>query len=387
MSADRPGPPDDDALVEASNAFAVDLWNRVRRQEGNLAVSPASISVALSMTWAGARGETADEMAQVLHLERPNRIHEAAATLLHHWNNPDRSEYELRVVNRLFGEQSYDFKEEYLELVRRRYGAPVERLDFRNAPEPSRARINTWVETQTAERIRNLLPPGAVNDLTRLILTNAIYFLGKWVNPFHEDSTRDAVFRTPGHKVQIPMMHQTGDFLYCGTGDLKILELPYRGGDFAMTVLLPSAVDGLKALEKQISTKVLDRWLADLREQPVQVAFPKFTIDPTESMCLASILAEMGMRRAFDRNAADFTGIGDPPNAQDRLFINDVIHKPFVKVDEAGTEAAALTAMVMQILSLRSPKPKEFRADHPFLFLIRDVRSRMILFIGRVTDP
>ena len=174
------------ALPEASNEFAVELWNRIRRQEGNLAVSPSSIYLALAMTWAGARSETAGQMAEVLHLQGREGIHEAAATLLYDWNDPSRTAYELRIVNRLFGEQSYRFEEEYLELVRRRYGAPLERIDFRYAPEPSRARINAWIEQQTAERIRDLLSPGDVGELTRLILTNAVYFLGKWVEPFYE---------------------------------------------------------------------------------------------------------------------------------------------------------------------------------------------------------
>lgn len=378
------------ALVEASNAFAVDLWNRIRCQEGNLAVSPSSISLALAMTWAGARSETAGQMAEVLHLEGREGIHEAAATLLYDWNDPSRTAYELRIVNRLFGEQSYRFEEEYLELVRRRYGAPLERIDFRYAPEPSRARINAWIEQQTAERIRDLLSPGDVGELTRLILTNAVFFLGKWVKPFHEENTLQAAFRAPGLKIRVPTMQQVGNFNYCRKANVKILELPYRGGDFAMTILLPRAANGLPALEKRISTTVLDRWRADLQLRSVAVAIPRFTIDPASPILLKSTLAEMGMPRAFDRSAADFTGIADPPDSQDRLFIDEVVHKSYVKVDEAGTEAAAATAVLPTATASRglwTPKPKPFRADHPFLFLIRDVRSRVILFVGRVTDP
>lgn len=376
------------ALVEASNAFAIDLWDRIHLHEGNLAVSPASISLALAMTWAGARGETADQMARVLRLEEPEGIHEAAAALLHHWNDPDRTAYELRVVNRLFGEQHYHFEENYLELVRQRYGAPLERVDFRNAPDASRARINAWIEKQTADRIRNLLSPGAVTDLTSLILTNAVYFLGKWFKPFQEDDTHDALFRAPGHEIRVPTMHQIDHFLYCETGDLRILEMPYKGGEFAMTVFLPSAVDGLKALERQISTSVLDRWLANLREESVEVTLPRFTIDLADPICLAPILVAMGMPHAFDQKAAKFTGIADPPDRQDRLFIDDVVHKSFVKVDEAGTEAVATTSVLMRFGAAQQPQePKRFRADHPFLFLIRDVGSRIVLFIGRVIDP
>jgi serpin B len=372
------------ALAEANNAFAADLWGRLPFEEGNLAVSPASISMALAMTWAGARGETADQMAGVLHLEGREGIHEAAATLLNRW---DRSAYELRVVNRLFGEQSYHFVEEYLEFVRRRYGAPLECVDFRNEPEPSRVRINAWIEKQTAGRIRDLLSPGAVDALTSLILTNAVYFLGQWVNPFEEYYTHDAPFRAPGGEILVPTMHQTSHLLYCETADLRILEMPYRGGDFAMTILLPSAVDGLEALEKQISARMLDRWRADLRQVSVEVALPRFTIDPAGPIRLASILAGMGMPQAFDQGAADFTGIADPPNHQDRLFIGAVVHKSFVKVDEVGTEAAAATVVEQSFGAYDPPPPRQFRADHPFLFLIRGVPNGMILFMGRVVEP
>jgi len=377
------------ALVEASNAFAMDLWRRIRRENEDLAVSPASISMALAMVWAGARGKTAKELARTLHLTRPKSIHEAAAALLYDWNDPSRRACELRVVNRLFGERSYEFNEDFLRLVRDRYGAPLEQIDFRNTPEPSRAHINAWLEAQTAKRIRNLIPPGTVDDRTRLVLVNAVYFLGKWVQPFDKLATLEAPFYpAPGRSVPVSMMHQTEDFPYYDTGDLKILQMWYLGREFAMTVLLPSDVDGLAALEEQISTKKLDRWLAKLRMKSVSVALPKFTIDPSQSIDLVPVLGEMGTRLAFDPNAADFTMIANPPDPEDRLFLNHVRHKALVKVDEKGTEATAATATD---LSMAAPMdltaPKQFRADHPFLFLIRDIRSEMILFVGRVAEP
>jgi serpin B len=184
------------------------------------------------------------------------------------------------------------------------------------------------------------------------------------------------------------MMHQTEGFQYYDTGDLKILQMSYLGREFAMTILLPSDVDGLAALEEQISTKTLDRWLAKLRPQSVSVALPKFTIDPSQSIELVPVLGEMGTRLAFDPNAADLTMIANPPDAADRLFLDQVRHKAFVKVDEKGTEAAAATSTGLTELAPMPPtSPKQFRADHPFLFLIRDIQSEMILFVGRVADP
>jgi len=258
---------------------------------------------------------------------------------------------------------------------------------IRNAPEPSRTRINAWVEKQTAGRIRDLLSSGSVDELTRLILTNAVYFLGRWVNQFKVKDTHDAPFRTPDREILVPTMHQADAFRFCENDELAVLEMMYRGGNIAMAILLPRDKDGLPAFEERVSTNGIDRWLDQLRGQPVTVAIPKFKIDPPDPIHLTSTLAAMGMPLAFDRNSADFTGIADPPDPQDRLFISDVIHKSFVNVDETGTEATAAAALATRCLSVRPTTAREFRADHPFLFLIRDTRSKTILFIGRVTDP
>jgi serpin B len=390
----RPDAPDDlpaeslAALVTAGNSFAFDLWAQVRTAQGNFAISPASIFLALVMTCAGARGETAAEMAKALRIAGLKGIHPAAAGLLHRWNDPERTAYVLRVVNRLFGEQTYRFEDHYLDLVRKRYGAPLEPVDFCNAPEPSRARINTWIAQQTAGRIQNLLAPGTVSELTSLVLTNAVYFSGKWINPFEEHDTSDARFRAPESEIHVPTMHQTDHFSYGEVRGLQILEMRYVPGEIAMTVLLPNAADGLESLEASLSAIDLNRWLAGLQYPRVQVALPKFTIDPAEPVGLKSTLAELGMVRAFDRDNADFSGIAAFPDPRDRLLIDEVAHKSFVKVNEAGTEAAAASVVVELFGAIRhEAKPKQFTADHPFLFLIRDTNSKMILFIGRLTDP
>lgn len=386
------------ALARASDAFGVDLWARLRTNEGNQVVSPASISLALAMTWAGARGQTADEVARVFHFGDPEAVHAAASGLLSRWNDPDREDYELRVVNRLFGERGARFEPAFLGLTRQRYGAPLEPLDFSENPDPSRLHINGWVAGQTADRIRDLLPPGSIDASTRLVLTNAVYFLGRWLSPFQAEATHDADFHVgPGRTVRVPTMRQIGSFAYGEAPGVQVLEMPYRGRELAMVIVLPTEQDGLAAVERGFTVDALARWLAAPSTSPdsgslsaprVAVSLPKFLIDPPSSMGLRATLVAMGMPTAFDDDHADFTGIANPPDPRDRLRISEVFHEAFVRVDEAGTEAAAATAVVMGEGAGAPPAPpRVFSATHPFLFLIRDLQSGMILFLGRVTNP
>jgi serpin B len=382
------------ALASAANSFSVELWRSLGARDGNLAVSSGSISLALAMTWAGARGETASQMAEKLHFDDTGGLHGAAANLLARWNDPERDSYELRVANRLFGDRAFAIEKEFLALTRDRYGAGIEGLDFRGAAERSRSRINGWVAGQTRDRIRDLLPKSSIDEGTRLVLVNAVYFLGRWQAPFETEATSDAVFHRSGGEptVRVPTMHRTGSHRYAETDELQVLELPYEGADFAMTLLLPRAVHGCSELEGQLSADQIARWIGALGYEPVEVAIPRFEIDPAEPLRLAGSLRAMGMELAFDPRAADFTGIAKASGSEDRLFIAEVFHKAFVKVDEAGTEAAAATAVDMGPTAAappfdEPPPPKVFRADHPFLFLIRDVRSGVILFTGRVSDP
>jgi len=386
-----PGPTPTDAerngFAWSGNAFGVDLWARLREQRGNLVVSPASISMALAMTWAGARSETAAEMARVLHFEGdPEAIHRAAAHQLASWNDMNRTAYSLRVANRLFGEHRYTFEQEFLSLTRDRYGAELEPADFRGQPDPSRQRINTWVAERTEQRIRDLLPPNSIVPATRLVLANAVYFLGTWTHQFQPSRTADLPFHVDGGRpVPVPTMRQTEDFGFAEVPDATLLELPYRGDELSMVIILPTAVNGLPALEQSLSVERLEG--GALPRTNVSVSLPRFTIDPAQPLPLGQVLQAMGMPLAFDAERADFTGIATPPDPAQRLLISDVFHKAFVSVDEEGTEAAAATAVVMMEGAGRPAEPRSFVADHPFLFLIRDTRSRAILFLGRVVSP
>jgi serpin B len=295
----------------------------------------------------------------------------------------------FRVANRLFGERSYPFDPSYLEATRAAYGAPLEALDFKRGFEAARVRINEWVEAQTEKRILDLVPPGGLNADTRLVLVNAIYFLGDWASPFSKAATRSAPFHTsPSTEVAVPTMRQTESFGWMRGDRFQALELPYERGGFSMLVLLPDAVDGLVALEDGLSAEALDRVVASLVPTRVDLALPKFEVNPAHAVSLSPLLRAMGLTAAFDRDRADFTGIADPPDPRDRLFISEVFHKAFVRTDEQGTEAAAATAVpMMRIGSAMPSRPIPFVADHPFLFLIRDRASGLVLFMGRVSDP
>jgi serpin B len=390
-SGPAPEPPDPAAmaaLAKAGNAFGVDLYRRVAAAPGNFAFSPMSISLAFAMTHAGARGDTAAEMRRVLRLGADDAaLHDSAGRLLATWNDPSRESYELRVVNRLFGEQQYSFEQPFLDLTRETYRAPLETVDFRNAPEAQRKHINGWVAKQTRDRIPTLLPDGSIDALTRLVLVNAIYFLGSWERPFKPDATADAPFHTlAGRTRTVPMMQQVGFFGYAERDGLQLVDLPYKGDELAMTVVLPRAKKGLPSLEKGLTTAKVTTWLDSLQEHRVRVLLPRFEIRDSR-IDLAEQLRPMGMRLAFDANRADFGGMSRPANPDEALYVSGAYHQTFVKVDEKGTEAAAATAVIMSARGGPPPEPPEFRADRPFLFMIRDLASGAILFIGRVVDP
>jgi serpin B len=376
------------SLAAGSNAFGLDLYRRLRAKPGNLTVSPASIASALTMTWGGAKGKTAEQMKTALHLEGSQaEVLAASGKLAAALQDPSRP-VTLRIANRLFGEKTYRFEKAYLEATRAAYGAPLEPVDFRTGAEKARALINGWVEEKTEKRIANLIPPRGVDDQTRLVLVNAIYFLGDWATPFEKESTRDAAFFVKkGESKNVPTMNKGASFRYSDLGGVKAVELPYKGEQTSMLVLLPAEVDGLEALEKSLEGKKLDAIVESLKPQRVLVSLPKFELSPSEPLSLGAELQELGMKDAFDRRSADFTGIANPPSPAERLFIAKVFHKAFVRVDEKGTEAAAATAVVMARAGAALQKLVEFKADHPFLFLIRDNASGLVLFIGRVADP
>ncbi len=390
-------------IVESCNCFAFDLHSKLASKPGNLFFSPSSIAMALAMAMVGASEETAEEMAEALHSTLPeNRFHEGFRELR---KATKTGGVELTLANRLWGQRGYNFLPEFLEATERCYGARLAEVDFCAAAEEARLQINAWVEEQTAEKIRDLIPAGMLDPLTRLVLTNAIYFKGSWNHEFDEADTAAAPFWTaPGTAHPVQMMHQT-ESLRCGEFDrLQVLEIPYResqiefrspqaghveaveipdsGSDLVMCILLPRRIDGLQEVESRLTTATFREWTT-LRTCEVDASIPRFRIE--SSFLLNEPLASLGMQQAFSPEEADFSRMSDEPEG---LFIAAAIHKAFVDVNEKGTEAAAATAIVMMERCAKVfEEPKVFRADHPFLFLIRDRKTRLIHFIGRVVNP
>jgi serpin B len=375
-------------LASSSNALGFDVYGKVRAAPGNLAMSPASISAALAMTYGGARGDTEAQMKRVLHLDG------ARDGVMTDWGNLARGlqdparPLKLRIANRLFGEKTVKLEQAFLDKTKEAYGAPLEPTDFKNAFEPARGHINGWVEDQTEKRIKDLLPAGALDAETRLVLVNAVYFLADWAEPFEMNATSEEIFNVSASvQKKTPMMHQGGFHRIAQADGVKILELPYKGGDAAMLVILPDRADGLPDVEASLSTAKLDAWTTALAPSMVAVTLPRFEVSPTPSMSLGAELVKLGMPDAFDRDKANFTGIANPADPRERFKIDKVFHKAFVKVDEKGTEAAAATAVVMARAGGAPPKPIVFKADHPFIFVITDKSSGLVLFLGRVADP
>ncbi len=381
----KPAPAKDKAeVVREANAFAFDLYARLKDEKDqrgkNIFCSPFSISSALAMTYAGAMGNTAAEMAKVMHFDlKEQQLHPAFADLTDNLNRRGRKgAFKLAVANRLWGQKQYGFLPGFLHLNRLYYGAGVERLDFVKDPDGSRKIINAWVEKQTQDKIKDLLKPPHITRDTRLVLTNAIYFKGDWARQFDKKRTYDVRFQVSADKkVKAPLMNQTARFPYMQGAGFQALELAYKGDELAMVVLLPARKSNLAALEKKLNAKSLNAWLGKLREQKVIVGLPRFKV--TWDLDLKKTLISMGMIDAF--GAADFSGMTGTRD----LFISAVVHKAFVAVDEEGTEAAAATAVVMGRTSL--PRYPVFRADRPFVFLIRDRKTGSILFLGRVVNP
>lgn len=373
---------DMEAVVAGNRQFALDLYARLKEQSGNLFFSPHSISTALAMTCAGARGQTEEQMAQVLHFSLPQeRLHPAFKVLEEVLETiGNQKGCKLSVANALWGQKDYSFLEEFLDLMEQYYGAGLNKVDFENNTERARKTINTWVLKQTNYKIKDLIKPGVLNPLTRLVLTNAIYFYGTWEYQFNKRDTHTAPFIiNPGETVQVPMMSMKENLRYWANEDLQVLELPYVGKYMSMIVLLPRNLEDLDSLENSLTIENLNDWLAGLHEREVEVYLPKFEI--TSEFSLKGILTAMGMTDAFMPAVADFSGMDGTRD----LFISAIVHKAFVAVNEEGTEAAAATAVVMTLTSV--PQNPVFRADHPFIFLIRDNESGNILFIGRVMNP
>ncbi|MCI0702977.1 MAG: serpin family protein [Planctomycetia bacterium] len=367
------------ALAEGNNAFAIDLYKKLAETEqGNIVISPYSIRTALGMTYAGARGQTAEEMKKVLHFTLPDeKLHSAFGATAHQLTGGKDKPYKLNVANALWGQKGFPFRPEFLELNRKNYAGGFRQVDFAGDPEGSRQTINRWVEEKTQDKIKELLKQDAISPATRLVLTNAIYMNATWAVPFPKSLTKDENFEpAPGVAVKVPLMrHAHGEFRISKTPDLHLLELPYHG-ELSMLVVLPVKRWGLRDVEKTLTAPMLRDLTINLRYGiQREVVLPRFTT--RSRFDLPDTLKALGMQQAF--GAADFSGI----NPGGGLSIANVIHEGVIEVDEVGTVAAAATAVDIST----SYTQFDFRADQPFMFLIVDRRTGAVLFLGRCANP
>jgi serpin B len=374
-------------LARGNSTFAFEIYRILKEGNDNLFYSPHSISLALAMTYAGARGETERQMTGALHYTLPqDRLHPTfngldleLARRGQGAEGKDEGGFRLNIVNAIWGQEGYEFLAPFLDTLAENYGAGLRLLDFAADPDPSRVTINDWVSEQTESRIEDLIPQGAIDQLTRLVLTNAIYFNAAWAEQFEEEATSDGTFHLlDGDEITVPLMHQTTSFGYAEGAGFQAVELPYDGHELSMAVLLPAQGE-FTAFEGALDAARVDAILQDLTPTRVALTFPRFEFE--SSFSLKDTLAAMGMQTAFSP-AADFSRM----TGTRELFIGEVVHKAFVSVDEAGTEAAAATAVIMPASAMPEDLV-EVTVDRPFVFLIRDNQTRTVLFVGRVVDP
>lgn len=375
-------------LVKGNNEFAFALYEQISKADGNLFYSPYSISIALAMTYAGARNQTADQMAQALHFTLPqDRLHPAfnklalvlASRSTIEGVTPDQA-FQLSVANALWGQTGFPFEKDFLDALARNYAAGMSLLDFAGDPEAARLEINDWVSRETKEKVKDIVPPGVINDLTRLVLANAVYFKAAWQYPFPQDATQPGdFFLLDGTVAEASMMHEHEDLRSMQGEGYRAVELPYTGGQLSMLILLPDE-GAFGDVEARLDAGLLNATVDALHDGEVILTLPKFKLE-WEAKKLPEDFANLGMTDAFSR-AADFSGMTGKPE----LLIGAILHKAFVGVDEAGTEAAAATVVVMDKESLPL-SPVDFAVDHPFFFIIRDNPTGTILFFGRVTNP
>ena len=369
------------AVVNANNQFAFDLYSELdKNEDGNMFYSPYSISAALAMTYEGAKGQTADEMKSVFHFPEENILRPNFAAIYDDINKENK-EYELKTGNALWVQKDYPFLEEYIDGVENYYGGKATMLDFVKEAEKSRQTINSFIEGQTKDKIKDLIPTGYLDETTRLVLTNAIYFKGIWEWEFDKTDTREQDFKTTSTNIiKTPIMSMNPEdakFNYAQTEDLQILELPYKGNKISMLILLPT--ENLDLIESSLTVEKLNGYKSQMEETKLDsISLPKFEFDSKYFM--KNTLVSLGMPKAFS-NDADFSGM----TGKKDLYISNVIHQAYVGVDEEGTEAAAATAVVMELTAMLPMNV--FRADHPFIFIIQEKDTGNILFLGRVVDP
>ncbi len=370
------------AVVDSNNQFAIDLYRKVNAQDSgkNIFVSPFSISTALAMTFEGSSGNTRKQMANVLHLDMTDAARQAGySALLTETSAGPGKHYKLNVANALWGQKGYHFEASFLNATGKYYGGALKTVDFAGNTEGARVEINTWAEDHTAKMIRDLIPPGALDTDTRLVLTNAIYFKGTWASQFKPAATKDAPFNVSKTvKVQTPMMHQTGHYRFVRENGVSAIELPYADDDLSMIAILP---DGdIDKIGESLTLDQIKQLCVDMFSQEVDVTLPRFKMEAGYG--LGGMLSAMGMPDAFSAKLADFSGMTGRPN----LYIGKVIHKARIEVNEEGSEAAAATAVVMEDKAIMLEK-EVFRADRPFFFMIVHNKTGAILFVGRLSNP
>lgn len=378
-------PPPLKPLGNAITEFGASLTHQANAAAANYFVSPYSVHAALSMTLAGARGQTAQQMQKVLQLDSVNNVAAANQALQKHLQAArDKGGFELNIANALWSASDASFEADFTRLIAAQYGGGLKTVEFTQSQQATRT-INQWVSEQTHQKIPELIPAGVLGRDTRLVLTNAIYFKAPWTSPFSPEATQPGDFHATGadgaaETVRVDLMHQTGEHRYFEDGELQAVELSYGRGDEAMLVLLPRNPAGIGAIQKSLSADRIDKIVAGLKSRQVRLTLPKFAL--RYRVDLAKTLSQMGMTDAFDTKA-DFSGM----SLTEKLLISNVIHEAFVDVNEEGTEAAGATAVVMMRMSMPIGAPAEFTADHPFCFLIRDRQSGTTLFMGTLAKP
>jgi serpin B len=399
LPASEAGQPAPEGAAEAVNAFAVDVYLRLAQKaekEGDFIFSPYSVSTALAMVWAGADGETAREMAEVLRLSGLRRPHLAMKLLRDRFDEIRKSENYGKdgvfdVANRVWVDKEEELLPNYTDLVKLYYGGGVEPLDFKQNSEGARETVNAWAARETRDKIRDLLRAGDVDRTTRLVLTNAVYFNSGWLRPFDEKQTRPESFRVGRDETRdVPAMRMTASFLYGEDADLQFVKIPYRLPGFSLLILLPRANDAftqMEELEKKLTPRQLSDWAAAMTSRNVSLRLPKFRSGGR--YLLGEVLAELGMKRAFTRDADFSKMVREPVNDDGVLHVDSVIHQAFIELDEKGTEAAAATAVTMARTTAFTPSapPVEFHADRPFIYCLLDERTGTILFMGRLVSP
>lgn len=380
-------------FTEAHNDFALALGGRILRAPGNLVFSPLSVRVALAMAYAGARGETAEQMSRALRFAPSEASqHADLAGIIRDLTRATGGGHQLLVTSSLWIQKGAPLLTPFLDTVAQYGDGGPNHVDFRGDAEAARRTINRWIDGATKQRIRELVAPGGVDADTRLVLVNAVHLKGAWELKFSREATRDEAFYLEGgRKVRTPLMYQQRTVRYVQARGYQAVELDYKGGDLAMLVLLPDDRNGLADLEKRLSEPMLQDCTAQMLSRAVDLFLPRFKLT-WGAVELRDHLRELGMPLALTRGQADLSGIdGCAPPSEDSLFISGVVHEAFIDMNEEGTEAAAATAVLVPMCAAMAPsKPPPvpvFRADHPFLFAIRDRKSGVILFLGRLADP